>query len=122
MRAELLSVLAIGAIAGWGCGDEPEAGRTSSDSQPRPTTIDLPHVAGAEAGRELVPRLGCLACHRLGQQGHEGPGPSLDRIGLSLSEGQIRRVLLEGRPPMPSYADLPPEQLDAVASYLSGLR
>jgi len=53
-----------------------------------PTTIDMktpdrvvqqgPKVLAAfNAGKEVAPQSGCLACHKIGENGNGGPGPPL---------------------------------------------
>ena len=82
----------------------------------------LPPVAGAERGRQVVAQNGCLACHRIGGTGNAGPGPQLDEVGQRLPASAIRRLLVNPTPPMPSYRELPPDDLAALTRYLAGLR
>ena len=57
-----------------------------------PTQIDMPTpapciaegpkvVAQYESGRQVVAQSGCLACHKIGENGNDGPGPELTDIG-----------------------------------------
>src|SRR5437763_4988847 len=34
-----------------------------------------------EAGKQVVAQSGCLACHKIGENGNTGPGPNLSQIG-----------------------------------------
>ena len=40
-----------------------------------PTEIDMEVPPQYEAGKEVVAGSGCLACHKLGENGNHGPGP-----------------------------------------------
>ena len=41
-------------------------------------------LAEYEAGKEVVAQSGCLACHKIGDNGNDGPGPNLTHIGSRL--------------------------------------
>jgi mono/diheme cytochrome c family protein len=75
-----------------------------------------------EAGRQLVAQSGCLACHRIGQQGNRGPGQNLTRIGSKLSAAKIEHAILDPRAPMPSFKRLPARKLHDIVRFLSLLR
>ena len=79
-------------------------------------------LASFEAGKQVVAQSGCLACHKIGENGNDGPGPELDDIGLRLPSQAIERTLINPTAPMPSYRDLPPEKFDSVVAFLSQLR
>ena len=60
-----------------------------------PTAIELqtpPRIVAAggqtlaeyEAGKQAVAQSGCLACHKIGDNGNAGPGPNLTKIGARL--------------------------------------
>lgn len=51
-------------------------------------------VASASEPRALLDELGCMACHRLGEEGQE-VGPPLDGLGSRRSPAEIRRSILE---------------------------
>jgi menaquinol-cytochrome c reductase cytochrome b/c subunit len=74
------------------------------------------------AGREVAAQAGCLACHKFGENGNDGPGPHLTEIGDRLPAQAIQRTLINPTAPMPSYADLPAEKRDALVAFLSNLR
>jgi mono/diheme cytochrome c family protein len=71
-----------------------------------------------DAGMEVVAQSGCLACHRIGQQGNPGPGQDLTHIGAKLSERQIEHAILDSTAPMPSFSHFPPAKLSAVVTFL----
>ena len=45
-----------------------------------PTQIDLKVAPQYEAGKEVAAGSGCLACHKIGDNGNNGPGPELTHI------------------------------------------
>ena len=108
----------------FGHGVKPSVSRAT---HPRPAPLpSAPKVASgsrqAEQGRQLVGSTGCLACHRIGSAGNDGPGAPLSAIGDRLSTSAIRRTLLRPTAPMPSFAHLGGTNLDALVTYLSLLR
>jgi mono/diheme cytochrome c family protein len=72
-----------------------------------------------DAGKVVLGQTGCLACHRLGGAGNNGPGGELTSIGRELSQAQIRQAVINPTAPMPSYRSLPAKQLNARISYLA---
>ncbi len=48
-----------------------------------PTEIDMKVAPQYEAGKEVVAGSGCLACHKLGENGNNGPGPELTHIAAA---------------------------------------
>jgi menaquinol-cytochrome c reductase cytochrome b/c subunit len=98
-----------------------------------PTKIDLatpaaivhaggPTLATFEAGREVVAQSGCLACHKIGENGNDGPGPNLTHIGSRLPMQAIARTLVNPTSPMPSFKNLPPQKFAALVAYLGQLK
>ncbi len=83
-----------------------------------PLVADIAHP---DTGRDVMLQTGCLACHRLGNQGNNGPGPNLSNIGAELSARVIARTLRHPVAPMPSFA-LNRRDFRALVSYLSHLR
>src|ERR671910_1904783 len=86
-----------------------------------PTEIDLEVAAEFEPGKEVVAQEGCLACHKLGENGNNGPGPELTQIGENLPRNAIARSLEVGPGIMPSYAGLPPQKQEALTAFLASL-
>ena len=72
-----------------------------------------------EAGKQVVAQSGCLACHKLGDNGNDGPGPNLTHIGSKLYSQGIARTLVNPTAPMPSFKNLPPEKFKDVVTFLS---
>jgi ubiquinol-cytochrome c reductase cytochrome b subunit/menaquinol-cytochrome c reductase cytochrome b/c subunit len=74
------------------------------------------------AGKAVVASHGCLACHKLGDNGNAGPGPDLTRIASRLPRQGIARTLVNPTAPMPSYKNLPPKQFESIVAFLSQLK
>jgi menaquinol-cytochrome c reductase cytochrome b/c subunit len=69
----------------------------------------------------VVAQSGCLACHKIGENGNDGPGPPLTEIGERLPRQAIARTLVNPTAPMPSFRDLPPEKFNNLVEFLSRL-
>jgi menaquinol-cytochrome c reductase cytochrome b/c subunit len=87
-----------------------------------PNEIDMKVSAALNPGKLVVAQSGCLACHKIGENGNDGPGPELTEIGDRLLPGAIRRTLENPTAPMPSYKGLPAEKKDALVAFLASLR
>ena len=87
-----------------------------------PNSIDMPVPKSLEAGKLVVAQSGCLACHKIGENGNDGPGPHLTEIGSKLEKVAIRRTLENPTAPMPSFANLPPDKLSALVNFLASLK
>jgi ubiquinol-cytochrome c reductase cytochrome b subunit/menaquinol-cytochrome c reductase cytochrome b/c subunit len=79
-------------------------------------------LASFEAGRLVVAQSGCLACHKLGDNGNDGPGPQLTHVGSRIPRQGIARTLVNPTAPMPSFKNLPPKKFNAVVEFLSLLK
>ncbi len=75
-----------------------------------------------DRGRAVAAQAGCLACHRIGDAGNEGPGPELTDVAARLPRAAIARTLVAPVAPMPSYSHLPRPRFDALVTFLSLLR
>jgi mono/diheme cytochrome c family protein len=98
-----------------------------------PTSIDVPTPkavmqqggnveAQFEAGRAVAAQSGCLACHKFGDNGNDGPGPNLTQIGSRLKAQAISRTLINPTAPMPSFKDLPQDKFNNLVVFLSNLK
>jgi ubiquinol-cytochrome c reductase cytochrome b subunit/menaquinol-cytochrome c reductase cytochrome b/c subunit len=74
------------------------------------------------AGELVVGQSGCLACHKIGDSGNDGPGPNLTHVGKILLPGAIASTLRNPTAPMPSFKDLPPNKFNSVVGFLSLLQ
>jgi len=87
-----------------------------------PNQIDLKVPQQYEAGKLGVAQSGCLACHKIGHNGNDGPGPELSDIGNKLPKAAILRTLENPTAPMPSFRGLPEEEKSAMVDFLAQLR
>jgi mono/diheme cytochrome c family protein len=87
-----------------------------------PTEIELEVPPQFEKGKQVAAQSGCLACHKFGENGNDGPGPELTEIGSKIPAAAIGRSLEVGPAEMPSYANLPPEKFDALVEFLASLQ
>jgi ubiquinol-cytochrome c reductase cytochrome b subunit/menaquinol-cytochrome c reductase cytochrome b/c subunit len=95
-----------------------------------PNSVDLKPPANLTAaqrqtyvaGEFVVGQSGCLACHVIGSNGNNGPGPNLTHIGSLLEPQAIVSTLINPTAPMPSYRYLPPEKFKNLVGFLSMLQ
>src|SRR5579884_3539394 len=93
----------------------------SVDLKP-PSNLTASQKQVFEAGAAVVGQSGCLACHQLGSNGNNGPGPILTHIGSLLEPAAIASTLRNPTPPMPSFAKLPQQKFNALVGFLSELQ
>jgi ubiquinol-cytochrome c reductase cytochrome b subunit/menaquinol-cytochrome c reductase cytochrome b/c subunit len=79
-------------------------------------------LAQYEEGRKVVAQSGCLACHKLGDNGNAGPGPDLTHIASRIPRQAIARTLVNPTAPMPSFKNLPAKKFEAIVNFLSQLK
>jgi quinol-cytochrome oxidoreductase complex cytochrome b subunit len=87
-----------------------------------PNSIDIKVDKAYEAGKLVAAQSGCLACHKIGHNGNDGPGPNLTEIGNVLPKAAIRRTLDNPTAPMPSFSGMPEEKKAALVDFLASLR
>ena len=87
-----------------------------------PTEIELEVPPQYEKGKQVAAQSGCLACHKFGENGNDGPGPELTEIGGQLPAQAIARSLEVGPDVMPAYGDLPREKFEALVDFLASLQ
>ena len=87
-----------------------------------PNEIDMTVAPQYEAGKLVAAQSGCLACHKIGESGNDGPGPPLGQIAARLPRQAIARTLINPTAPMPSFKNLPPAKFDALIAFLGSLR
>jgi len=100
------------------------AGSPTKIEMPTPSSIaaEGPKVlAQYEAGKEVAAQSGCLACHKFGDNGNDGPGPPLTHVAKRLPAQAIARTLVNPTAPMPSFKNLPPQKFNALVVFLSHL-
>jgi menaquinol-cytochrome c reductase cytochrome b/c subunit len=122
--AGILTVVAMGYLTYMGAAAGP------------PTQIDMPAPARVQAlggtaladyerGKQVVAQSGCLACHKIGDNGNDGPGPELTDIADRIPKQAIERTLINPTAPMPSFKALAanqPEKFNALVAYLAQLK
>jgi menaquinol-cytochrome c reductase cytochrome b/c subunit len=86
-----------------------------------PTQIDLAAPPQYEPGKLVVAQSGCLACHKIGDNGGT-LGPNLTQIGARIPRNAILRSLKAGPGIMPSFQALGDKKLNEVADYLAYLK
>jgi len=87
-----------------------------------PNEIEIVTRPELEPGKMVVAQSGCLACHKIGENGNDGPGPELTEIGDKLAKAALLRTLENPTAPMPSYAGMPKEKKDDLVDFLASLR
>jgi menaquinol-cytochrome c reductase cytochrome b/c subunit len=87
-----------------------------------PNEIEYPVAAKYEPGKLVAAQSGCLACHKIGENGNDGPGPELTEIGNTLSKAALERTLENPTAPMPSYRGLDAEKKAALVDFLAQLK
>jgi menaquinol-cytochrome c reductase cytochrome b/c subunit len=87
-----------------------------------PNEIDIEVPAQYEEGKLVTAQSGCLACHKIGHNGNDGPGPDLTEIANKLPKAAILRTLENPTAPMPSFRGLPQEKKTAMVDFLAQLR
>jgi quinol-cytochrome oxidoreductase complex cytochrome b subunit len=87
-----------------------------------PSKIDLKVPKQYEAGKLIVAQSGCLACHKIGDNGNGTLGPALTHIGSRIPRNAILRSLQAGPGIMPSFQSLGQKKLNQVADFLAYLK
>jgi ubiquinol-cytochrome c reductase cytochrome b subunit/menaquinol-cytochrome c reductase cytochrome b/c subunit len=90
-----------------------------------PSSLSASQKSGFTAGAAVVGQSGCLACHVIGSNGNDGPGPPLTHIGSKLPAAAIASTLRNPTPPMPSFQGLAtqsPQKFQNLVNFLSELQ
>ncbi len=90
-----------------------------------PSRLTASQVATFNAGAAVVGQSGCLACHTLGVNGNNGPGPPLTHIGSILRPSAIASTLRNPTAPMPSFTGLAqqyPQKFNNLVNFLAELQ
>ncbi|MGI8593175.1 MAG: c-type cytochrome [Solirubrobacteraceae bacterium] len=116
--AGILTIFAMGYLTYLGA----TAGEPTKIEMKAPTGLSAEQRTQFEAGKLVAAQSGCLACHRIGENGNDGPGPKLEEVGDRLPRQAIVRTLQNPTAPMPSFRDLPPGKFNALVDFLSQLR
>ena len=116
--AGILTIAAIAFLTYQGANAGPP---TQIDMKP-PSDLHGASLAQYNAGKLVAAQSGCLACHKLGDNGNDGPGPPLTDVGSRVPKQAIARTLINPTSPMPSFKDLPPAKFNALVAFLSQLQ
>jgi mono/diheme cytochrome c family protein len=119
--AGILTIIAVGYLTYLGA----SAGSPTSIDMEAPESVRAQGpqaVETFEAGKQVTAQAGCLGCHKLGENGNDGPGPELTEIGARLPRQAIARTLINPTAPMPSFRELPQEQFDNMVEFLAMLK
>jgi menaquinol-cytochrome c reductase cytochrome b/c subunit len=111
----------VGAMAFLTYGGADTGSPNSVDMKP-PAGLTASELAVFNAGKLVVGQSGCLACHTIGANGNNGPGPPLTHIASKLPAQAIASTLRNPTPPMPSFKNLPPQKFQALVGFLSELQ
>jgi ubiquinol-cytochrome c reductase cytochrome b subunit/menaquinol-cytochrome c reductase cytochrome b/c subunit len=90
-----------------------------------PAGLTATEVQTFRAGEIVVGESGCLACHQIGDNGNNGPGPPLTNIGAIRRPGAIASTLRNPTAPMPSFRNLAldsPKKFKNLVEFLSMLQ
>jgi menaquinol-cytochrome c reductase cytochrome b/c subunit len=96
----------------------------SVDLKP-PASLTAAQAKAFKAGEVVVGQSGCLACHVIGQNGNNGPGPPMTHVGSILRPAAIASTLRNPTAPMPSFAGLAkqyPQKFQNLVNFLSELQ
>ena len=90
-----------------------------------PGKITLKTAAQYVPGKLVAAESGCQGCHKIGENGNNGPGPNLTHIGARLPRNAIARTLVNPTAPMPSFAALKqkdPKKFNELVDFLAQLK
>src|SRR5438874_6950718 len=93
----------------------------SVDMKP-PSNLSAAQAAVFKRGELVVGQSGCLACHVIGSNGNNGPGPNLTHVGGLVPTQAIASTLINPTPPMPSFRNLPKQKFADLVGFLSELQ
>ena len=97
------------------------AGSPTEVDMPAPQDLKGEQLVAFNKGKDVAAQSGCLACHKIGENGNDGPGPHLTDIADKLPKAAIRQTLENPTAPMPSYRNLPEEKKAALVDFLAQL-
>ena len=118
LAAGIATIVAMGYLTYSGA----NTGSPNSVDMKPPAGLTAQELATFNAGKEVVGQSGCLACHVIGENGNNGPGPVLTHIANTVPAAQIASTLRNPTPPMPSFKDLPPQKFNDLVQFLSELQ
>ena len=133
-RTTIAMVLLVVLVA-TGCGSTRTVTRTQTVAKrvvtPNQVAIQPPSGLTASqkatfvAGEGVAAQSGCEACHLIGNDGNNGPGPPLTHIGSARGSAGISAALRNPNAPMPSFAGLAqtsPKKFHDLVEFLALLK
>jgi menaquinol-cytochrome c reductase cytochrome b/c subunit len=121
LAAGLTTIFAIAYLTYSGA----NTGSPNSVDMSPPASLNAAQATQFRAGEDVVGDSGCLACHVLGDNGNNGPGPPLTHIGSILRPDAIASTLRNPTAPMPSFSSLAandPKKFQNLVTFLSELQ
>jgi ubiquinol-cytochrome c reductase cytochrome b subunit/menaquinol-cytochrome c reductase cytochrome b/c subunit len=121
LAAGIATIVAIAFLTYSGA----DTGSPNTVDMKPPANLTASQKATFTAGEQVVGQSGCLACHVIGSNGNNGPGPVLTHIGSLLPPQAIASTLRNPTPPMPSFKDLAqssPQKFQQLVGFLSLLQ
>ncbi|CAB4878050.1 MAG: c-type cytochrome [Actinobacteria bacterium] len=118
--AGIMVIFAMGYLTYMGAA----AGSPNEIEMKAPSTLTGVALVEWEKGKTVVGQSGCLACHKIGENGNDGPGPQLTHVASKLPAQAIAQTLRNPTSPMPSFKNLEeqsPEKFRAMVSFLGQL-
>jgi menaquinol-cytochrome c reductase cytochrome b/c subunit len=121
LAAGLTTILAMAYLTWSGA----NTGSPNEVSLKPPSYLTAAQAQIFHRGELVVGQSGCLACHVIGSNGNNGPGPPLTHIGAILRPNAIASTLRNPTSPMPSFRDLAkqyPNKFNSLVSFLGLLQ
>jgi menaquinol-cytochrome c reductase cytochrome b/c subunit len=121
LAAGLATIMAIAFLTYEGA----STGSPNSVDMKPPANLTAQQVQVFNAGKLVVGQSGCLACHVIGENGNNGPGPPLTKIGNKLRPAAIASTLINPTAPMPSFKGLAqqsPQKFQNLVNFLAELQ
>jgi quinol---cytochrome c reductase cytochrome c subunit, bacillus type len=98
------------------------AGSPNEVDMKAPSSASAQEKQVFEAGKLVVGQSGCLACHKIGENGNDGPGPQLTHVASKVPMQAIASTLRNPTAPMPSFKNLPPDKFKVLVGFLGQLK
>src|SRR6201996_3367058 len=121
LAAGVVTILAMAFLTYSGA----NTGSPNSVSLKPPANLTASETATFRAGELVMGNSGCGACHLIGSNGNNGPGPNLTHIGSQLRPDAIASTLRNPTSPMPSFAQLAkdePQKFKDLTQFLGMLQ
>ena len=119
--AGVVTILAVGYLTYEGA----NVGSPDQVDLKAPSGLTAAQITTFNAGKVVMGDSGCLACHLLGTNGNDGPGPPLTHIGLKMRPGALAATLRNPRaqmPPFKALAEQYPQKFQDLVNFLAELQ